>query len=66
MVVKRTPKISGVHTTVRWSAKVVDFAALVKWVSENPTQLGLLNANEPALNGLARSQKKLFAIPDEW
>jgi hypothetical protein len=46
-----------------WSAEVVNLAALVQYVSEQPQYLNLLLPNQVALNQLAKAQKSLLAIP---
>lgn len=57
------PVAKGVSTSLRWSAKVDDLLALVGFVAQNPHFIGLVQANETALNALARAQKADLSIP---
>ncbi len=57
------PKLSGVATVKRWTFEVEDKLKLVKFVAANPQFLHLLDANETALGGLARSLRNMMAIP---
>ena len=56
-------KVSGVSTRTDWRAEVVDKLALIRYVAAHPEWTNLLEANEPALSGLARSQRSALAIP---
>ena len=56
-------KEDGVSRRTIWSATVEDKAALVGYVSLHPEWLGLLEPNQTALNGLARSQRDALRIP---
>jgi hypothetical protein len=58
-----TPKVSGISFRETWSARLDNLLALVKFVAANPTHLGLLQANGPALNAQARSLKGQMRIP---
>lgn len=60
---KATPKVSGISRRDNWSAVVVDFRALVQYVAQNPSFLGLLAPDQKALNQMARSLKDRMAIP---
>jgi hypothetical protein len=62
-VAPTTPKVNGIAYRETWSAKVTDLHALVKFVAANPSHLGLLQANMPALNAQARSLKGQLRIP---
>lgn len=55
-------KVAGVSARTTWAAEVVDKAALIRYVAEHPEWIGLLDANMPSLNGLARSQRDRLAI----
>ena len=46
-----------------WSAEVTNIMALVKAVAEGKQPITLIQANETALNGMARSLKGSMAIP---
>jgi len=46
-----------------WKAEVVDIMALVKAVAAGTQPITLIMANEPALNGLARSLKSGMNVP---
>lgn len=57
-------KMQGVRTPPAiWSCRVDDKLSLVKFVAKNPRWLHLLEPVMPQLNGLARTQKELFAVP---
>ena len=56
-------KVSGVITTKRWKAEVVNVEALIKFVAKNPKWAHLLKPDTAALNALARSQKAAMEIP---
>jgi len=56
-------KVEGVSYRSTWSARVVDLAALVKAVAEGRAEIGLVMANETALNGLARALKNSMSVP---
>jgi hypothetical protein len=62
-VQKATPKVAGIVHRTTWSARVTDLHALVKFVAANPSYIGLLTANLPALNGQARSLKGAMRLP---
>jgi len=62
-VEKATPKVAGLSYSERWSAVVTDKTKLVAYVAANPQYLNLVDANMPALNGLARSLKQAMAVP---
>jgi hypothetical protein len=62
-VVKATPKITGITYRTTYSAQVINLHELVKFVAANPSHLGLLSANMPALNGQARSLKLGLRLP---
>lgn len=53
---------SGISTRSTWKAEVTDMLALVKFVAENPDWIGLLSANQSALNAAARAQKSALKI----
>lgn len=58
-----TPKAPGVSFRDNWTAVVDDLSALVKAVAEDKAAITLLQANQTALNGLARSLKQALTIP---
>lgn len=58
-----TPKLAGVSYRSKWSARVVSLQALVTWVSAHPDHLHLLDANQGAIDGLARAMKAHLRIP---
>lgn len=57
------PKVDGVGLSLKWKASITDKLALVKHVAAHPELLHLLDANMPALNGMARSMKEGFEMP---
>lgn len=62
-VARMTPKVAGIVHRSTWNARVTDLHALVKFVAANPSHLGLLQANLPALNAQARSLKSAMRLP---
>jgi len=56
-------KVNGVSSRTTWSAQVTDLLALVKYVAENPSWIGLLVPDTARLNQLARSMQKELNIP---
>ena len=62
-VAPQIAKAEGVSARKTYRAEIVDKAALVAYVAAHPEWIGLLEANLPALNGLARSQRTALAIP---
>lgn len=63
IVPKATPKVDGVSYTDRWSAEVMDLKSLCLAVGQGKQPLTLIQANLPALNGMARSLKTAMQIP---
>jgi hypothetical protein len=57
-----TPKMAGVQFRETWSAKVVDFMALVRFVAAHPEYVNLLTSNAAALNSIARTLKSAARI----
>lgn len=53
---------SGVSVATSFKAEVFDLFALIKFVSAHPEYQNLLEANQTALNALARAQKQHFQI----
>jgi len=56
-------KVAGVSIGTDYSAEVENLVLLVAHVARNPGMIGLLQANLPALNGMARSTKGAIQIP---
>lgn len=56
-------KAEGVSSRLSYKAEVTDMLALVQHVAGNPSLLGLLKINEPALNAMARTQGATLQIP---
>lgn len=56
-------KVAGTSRSEKFVAAVIDKHALIKYVAENPEWLNLLDVNQVALNGIARSQKTDCRIP---
>lgn len=63
MSLPEVPTARGFHTVEKWSAEVVDFAALVKAVAEGVADIGLLLPNEKELNALATAHKTKMLVP---
>ena len=57
------PAAAGVSFRDNWTAVVDDLPALVKAVAAGMAAITLLQANQTALNGMARSLKQAMAIP---
>lgn len=57
------PKVRGVSFRDKWSAVVTNFKDLVAAVAAGTQPLDLLQPNEEALNGMARTFKQNLAIP---
>ena len=62
-VAKATPVISGISYATTYSARVVDKLKLIQFVAANPQFVGLVDANQVALNQQARSLKTAMQIP---
>ena len=62
-IVPETARVEGVSARVTWSAEVVDLSKLVRYVADNPQWVGLVEANQPALNRLAISMRENLSIP---
>lgn len=56
-------KVSGISTRETWSAEVTSLIDLVKHVAANPDQIGLIEPNTKALNGMAKALKGTMHIP---
>lgn len=57
------PKVEGLSFRETYSAEVLNLMTLVKAVAAGQQPIGLLLANQSALDGLARSLKSSMAIP---
>ena len=57
------PKVQGLSYRETYSAEVVSLMTLVKAVAAGEQPIGLLSANQSALDGQARSLKASMAIP---
>lgn len=57
------PKVTGISYRETWSGTLTDLAALIRYVAANPQFMSLLQVNQVALNGLARSIKGQLQIP---
>ena len=59
------PKVAGISQREVWKATVVDLPALVQAAAADSTGVaaGLLQVNQTALNGLARSLKGALTVP---
>jgi hypothetical protein len=53
----------GISMKINWRVKVTNLRALVKAVAEGRADLGLIQANMMALNGMARALKGTMTIP---
>jgi len=57
------PKIAWTAVGEKWSARVDNLLALVRHVAANPSMIGLLKADQQALDALARASKRDFSLP---
>jgi len=57
------PKVAGVSFRDHWTAKVVDFRKLVEAVAKGEQPLDLLQADQSALDALARTFKQHLNVP---
>ena len=63
MAIAPAPPPAGISVRETWSARVVNFAALVAAASKTPAYLALLTANQTALDQQARSLKERMNVP---
>lgn len=56
------PKTEGLVSRQNWSAEVLDLVKLVQFVARRPEFIGLLQANQTALNQTARTHKGALEI----
>lgn len=56
------PVAAGLSTRKKWKARVTDMMALLKFITERPEYINLLEINQTALNQLAVAQKNAMAI----
>ena len=57
------PIVEGISYRTRWSARVVDFAALVRAAAGHEPWIALLKPDQRALDAQARSLQARCAIP---
>ncbi len=62
-IVPATPKVDGLSTAKLYKGEVTDFAALLRFVADNPMFRNLIEVNQAALNKAASSFKEQLAIP---
>jgi ATPase subunit of ABC transporter with duplicated ATPase domains len=62
-MVAAPPKVEGVAFRSDWKAEVTDLAALVRAVAAGQAPITLLQANQVALNGMARALKGALNLP---
>ena len=56
-------RTSGISTTKRWRAEVVDIKALCRAIGEGNMPTNIVQANMTVLNSLARALKESFKVP---
>lgn len=61
-VATATPKISGIAGKTKWKGEVKDKLALIKFVAANPQFIGLVDANESAINKMASALKQAMNV----
>lgn len=57
------PKADGTTMVTYWSAEVVNLTELVKAVAAGKAEITLVEANQTALNGMARALKSAMSVP---
>ncbi|MCR4374186.1 MAG: hypothetical protein NUW22_04995 [Acidobacteria bacterium] len=57
------PAVAGVSHRTTYSAEVTNFAQFVAHIAAHPNLLPLLQVNQTALNGQARSLKEMLSLP---
>lgn len=57
------PKIAGTSVREMWTGRVDSLLALVQHVAANPSLIGLLKADQSAIDALARASKHELRIP---
>ena len=57
------PKVKGMSTRILWKARVTNKQELVRFIANNPALLHLVDINQSALDGIARSQKETMNYP---
>ena len=57
------PAAEGLSFRDNWTAEVTDLALLVKAIARGEAAITLVVANQPALNGMARSLRGALALP---
>ena len=62
-IAPETARVEGVSARVTWYAEVTDLAKLTRFIADNPQWIGLIEANQPALNRLAISMRENLSIP---
>lgn len=62
VVATATPKVSGIAGKTKWKGEVKDKLALIKFVAANPQFIGLVDANESAINKMASALKQAMVV----
>ena len=57
------PRVQGIAMRDMWQAEVTNFPTLVKFVAANLQYINLLQPNESAIGGMARSLRSSMSIP---
>jgi len=56
-------KIKGLSVPKTWKGECTNILALVQFVAKNPTHVGLIQANDQGINGMAKSTGGAVSIP---
>lgn len=63
-IAPQTAKVAGISSRVNYSAKIVDLKAFVEYCASKPELIPIyLEANQTALNQLARQRRNEFTMP---
>lgn len=62
VTISATPKVAGIAIKTKWKGEVKDKLALIKFVAANPQFIGLVDANESAINKMASALKQAMIV----
>lgn len=62
IVISAAPKVSGIAGKTKWKGEVTDKLKLVQFVAANPQFIGLIDANESAINKMASALKQAMVV----
>lgn len=62
VMVSAAPKVSGISGKTKWKGEVTNKLKLIQFVAANPQFIGLLDANESAINKMASALKSAMIV----